>query len=157
MLSAACAGNAGDTPVTGTNTIAGAPAGSGGSGSAADGNGGMETNGGGASTAGASGANGLASGGTASISSGGSSAGELGNGGGGGGGSLATAGTANGGSGGSAIIPEGCNLSTPVSFKKDVRPFLTASCSKSVGGGCHVTDSDSTMNSLCPDGQGQAP
>jgi hypothetical protein len=112
----------------------------------------METNGGGASTAGVSGASGPAGGGTAGTSSGGSSAGELGNGGGGSSGSSATAGSGNAGSGGSVIIPEGCNLSTPVSFKKDVRPFLTASCSKAVGGGCHVTDADSTMNSLCPDG-----
>lgn len=150
-VSVACTGDTDETPGTGTNASAGATAGTAGARNSAAGSGGMQTNAAGASTVGASGASGPASGGTAGTSSGGSSAGELGNGG-GGGGSAGAAGSGNAGSGGSVTIPEGCNLSTPVSFKKDVRPFLTASCSKTVGGGCHVTDGDSTMNSLCPDG-----
>lgn len=45
-----------------------------------------------------------------------------------------------------------CGLPNPVSFKRDVEPFLTASCGKANGGGCHVTDNASTVGSLCPDG-----
>jgi hypothetical protein len=55
-------------------------------------------------------------------------------------------------SAGAPAIPSGCEVSTPVSFKNDIAPFLGASCGKGQGGGCHVTDSASTANSLCPDG-----
>jgi hypothetical protein len=154
-MAAGCTGDAdGTRGIGGTNATAGASASPGSAGShAAAGSGGMKSTGGVTSSSGASGAGGPAQSGTAGDSSGGSSAGGLGDGGGGGnGGSSGAGGSGNGGSGGSVIIPEGCNLSTPVSFKKDVRPFLTASCSKAVGGGCHVTDAASTMNSLCPDG-----
>jgi hypothetical protein len=37
-----------------------------------------------------------------------------------------------------------CNLSSPVSFQKDIQGFLAKSCGKSVSGGCHVTDSSPT-------------
>lgn len=151
-MAVGCTGDADGTRGIG-GTTAGASASTGGAGShAAAGSGGMESKGGVTSSSGASGAGASAQSGTAGDSSGGSSAGGLGGGGGGNGGSSGAGGSGNGGSGGSVIIPEGCNLSTPVSFKKDVRPFLTASCSKAVGGGCHVTDAASTMNSLCPDG-----
>ena len=49
-------------------------------------------------------------------------------------------------------MPAECGLTLPVSFKKDVEPFLTASCGKGNGSGCHVTDASSTVGSLCPDG-----
>jgi hypothetical protein len=39
-----------------------------------------------------------------------------------------------------------------VSFKKDIEPFLGASCGKTGGAGCHVVDNASTVNSKCPDG-----
>jgi hypothetical protein len=39
-----------------------------------------------------------------------------------------------------------------VSFKADIGPWLNQSCGKGRGGGCHVTDDSSTVNSLCPDG-----
>jgi hypothetical protein len=64
------------------------------------------------------------------------------------GGSAGAAG--NGGTGPSPL--DECGLSSPVSFKKDVEPFLTASCGKANGGGCHVTDNSPTAGSLCPDG-----
>lgn len=54
------------------------------------------------------------------------------------------------GSGGSA--PNNCNLPSPVSFKNDVQPILTASCGKNTGNGCHVVDGSSTLGSACPDG-----
>ena len=46
--------------------------------------------------------------------------------------------------------PAGCTIPTPVSFQKDVQPFLNASCGRSGGanasnGGCHVLDSESTI------------
>lgn len=56
----------------------------------------------------------------------------------------------NTGSGGG--IPSNCGLSTPVSYKKDVEPILSASCGKNSGGGCHVVDNSSTMGAACPDG-----
>jgi hypothetical protein len=43
-------------------------------------------------------------------------------------------------------------VSNPVSFKADIGPWLNQSCGKGRGGGCHVTDDASTVNSLCPDG-----
>jgi len=49
-------------------------------------------------------------------------------------------------------IPPGCKVSTPVSFKADVGPWLNTSCGKGKGSGCHVTDDASTANSACPDG-----
>lgn len=50
------------------------------------------------------------------------------------------------------MIPAGCVVSDPVSFKSDIGPWLNQSCGKGRGGGCHVTDDSSTVNSLCPDG-----
>ncbi len=41
------------------------------------------------------------------------------------------------------VVPSGCTLPSPVSFQKDVQPFLTSSCSGA--GGCHVTDASSTV------------
>jgi hypothetical protein len=68
-------------------------------------------------------------------------------------GSGGTGGAAHSGSGGMPPDPvDECGLTSPVSFKKDIEPFLTASCSKAKGGGCHVTDNASTVGSLCPDG-----
>jgi hypothetical protein len=67
-------------------------------------------------------------------------------------GASSTAGAAGTPSAGAPAIPSGCEVSTPVSFKNDIAPFLGASCGKGQGGGCHVTDSASTANSLCPDG-----
>jgi hypothetical protein len=54
--------------------------------------------------------------------------------------------------GSGVVVDPSCKLSTPVSFKKDIEPFLGTSCGNSGGGGCHVTDSSSTVNSACPDG-----
>jgi hypothetical protein len=65
--------------------------------------------------------------------------------------SAGSAGTA-AGSGGGPVIPPGCMVSNPVSFKADIGPWLNQSCGKGRGGGCHVTDDSSTVNSLCPDG-----
>jgi hypothetical protein len=48
------------------------------------------------------------------------------------------------GSGNVGGPPANCNLSTPVSFQKDVQGFLTTSCGKAVTGGCHVTDTSKT-------------
>jgi hypothetical protein len=64
-----------------------------------------------------------------------------------------TAGNAGGAAaGGAPVIPAGCAVSNPVSFKADIGPWLNKSCGKGVDGGCHVTDDSSTVNSLCPDG-----
>ncbi len=76
-----------------------------------------------------------------------------------------SAGTSTGGLGGAAgdtgssgdagaapVIPPGCTVSNPVSFKSDIGPWLGKSCGKGGGSGCHVTDDSSTSNSLCPDG-----
>jgi hypothetical protein len=54
--------------------------------------------------------------------------------------------------GGGPVIPPGCKVSSPVSFKADIGPWLNTSCGKGKGGGCHVTDEASTVNSACPDG-----
>jgi len=54
--------------------------------------------------------------------------------------------------GGGPVIPAGCEVSNPVSFKADIGPWLDTSCGKGKGGGCHVTDDASTVNSACPDG-----
>jgi hypothetical protein len=76
------------------------------------------------------------------------------NAGGGAGGVSSTAGSAGtaAGAGAGPVIPPGCMVSNPVSFKADIGPWLNKSCGKGVGGGCHVTDDSSTANSLCPDG-----
>jgi hypothetical protein len=93
---------------------------------------------GGAATAGSSGSNG--GGGTnASSGSGGASS------------SAGSAGSASA-AGGGPVIPPGCMVSNPVSFKADIGPWLYTSCGKGKGSGCHVTDDSSTVNSLCPDG-----
>jgi hypothetical protein len=54
--------------------------------------------------------------------------------------------------GGGPVIPPGCEVSSPVSFKADIGPWLNTSCGKGKGSGCHVTDDSSTANSACPDG-----
>jgi len=74
--------------------------------------------------------------------------------GGGFGGVSSSAGAAGAGStaGAPLTIPAGCMVSSPVSFKKDIGPWLAGSCGKSSGSGCHVTDDSSTAGSLCPDG-----
>jgi hypothetical protein len=111
---------------------------------------------GGAGGAGASSAGAPASGGAASGTS--SVGGVTSN---GGGGEATSAGTSNGGGGGvggaseagaGPVIPPGCTVSNPVSFKADIGPWLNKSCGKGGGSGCHVTDDSSTANSLCPDG-----
>lgn len=61
-------------------------------------------------------------------------------------------GAAGSGTGGGVAVDPACKLSTPVSFKKDIEPFLLTSCGNSGRTGCHVTDSSSTVNSKCPDG-----
>jgi hypothetical protein len=38
-----------------------------------------------------------------------------------------------------------CNLPSPISFQRDLQPFLTATCGG--GNGCHVVDSASTISS----------
>jgi hypothetical protein len=69
------------------------------------------------------------------------------------GGAGANGGTAGqAGMAGAAPLPPDCGLSNPVSFKKDIEPYLTASCGKAKGGGCHVTDDSPTSGALCPDG-----
>ncbi len=113
-------------------------------------------------TGGTIGAGGAATGGRGGASgSGGSNSGTGGLlGGRGGSGVNATGGANAGGRGGattgsggsSVVVPPNCILSTPVSYKKDVEPFLTNSCGKGNGSGCHVTDASSTTGSACPDG-----
>jgi hypothetical protein len=69
---------------------------------------------------------------------------------GGSGGSTAKGGAAGGGEPGTAGAGAGaagannCNLPATVGFQKDVQPFLTSSCGKGVGSGCHVTDVQKT-------------
>ncbi|MES1204888.1 MAG: hypothetical protein ABUS79_03030 [Pseudomonadota bacterium] len=108
---------------------------------------------GGAATGGSAATGGAATGGAAS---GGATGGSGAGGAGAATGGRATGGQANaGGRGGAATstggaggaLPANCNLSMPVSFKKDVEPYLTNSCGKAVGGGCHVTDNMSTTGS----------
>lgn len=43
------------------------------------------------------------------------------------------------------VTPPGCILPSPVSFTKDIQPFLATSCGNTSAGGCHVVDADSTM------------
>ena len=70
-----------------------------------------------------------------------------------GGGAPGSAGSGSGSGGGSVVVVDpACKLSNPVSFKKDIEPFLGTSCGNSGRTGCHVTDSSSTVNSACPDG-----
>jgi hypothetical protein len=46
---------------------------------------------------------------------------------------------------GTVVVPPGCTLPSPVSFKTDVQPFLATSCGNGTGGsGCHVLDATST-------------
>ncbi len=47
-------------------------------------------------------------------------------------------------------VPAGCTIPSPVSFQKDVQPFLNASCGRSgaanaSNGGCHVLDDELTI------------
>ena len=121
----------------GVAAVAGAPAGAGSlsaggstisfAGIAGTGSGGSAA---GAASAGAPNVGGGASAGT----SGGASAGSGG----------ASAGGASAGGGSGAAPPSECNLPTPVSFQKNIQGFLTTSCGKAVGGGCHVTDTSKT-------------
>jgi hypothetical protein len=64
----------------------------------------------------------------------------------------AGSGLSSAGAAGGVFVDPSCKVSTPVSFKKDVEPYLSSSCGKSGGSGCHVTDNSSTLNSACPDG-----
>ena len=51
------------------------------------------------------------------------------------------------------VVPAGCTLPSPVSFKTDIQPFLASSCGKggnggnAANGGCHVLDATSTVAS----------
>jgi hypothetical protein len=108
----------------GAGAVAGVPVGSAGAG------GGSAAGASGSSEGGAS-----ASGGSAGNASAGAAPG--------GGGFGANAGAGAGG-GGAGAPPTNCNLSTPVSFQKDIQGFLAKSCGKTVDGGCHVTDSSKT-------------
>jgi hypothetical protein len=56
-------------------------------------------------------------------------------------------GTASGAGGSPVMIPAGCMVSNPVSFKADIGPWLNSSCGKGKGKGCHVTDDASTVSS----------
>jgi len=147
------AGGAGGAPATsgaagsaarsagsgGVAAVAGAPAGAGAlsaagstisvAGIAGTGSGGWAA---GAASAGAPNVDGGASAGT----SGGASAGS--------GGVSAGGGGVSAGGGSGAAPPSECNLPTPVSFQKNIQGFLTTSCGKAVGGGCHVTDTSKT-------------
>ena len=91
-------------------------------------------------------------GGAASSGSGGGNAGTKASGGSGGLSNPAGAGGTATATGGAPAIPPGCKVSSPVSFKADIGPWLNTSCGKGKGGGCHVTDDASTINSACPDG-----
>jgi hypothetical protein len=126
-----------------TGGVGGAPASAGTTttGGALPSSGGSPSLGGGAATAGASGSGGT----NASSGSGGASASGSGD-----GGTAGAAGTNS--TGGGPVIPPGCKVSSPVSFKADIGPWLNTSCGKGKGGGCHVTDDASTINSACPDG-----
>jgi hypothetical protein len=105
--------------------------------------------GGGAASGSASTAGQTASGGA---SLGGDAGSGAGNAAGGAGGTTAGSSGADAAGGGGPVIPPGCVVSNPVSFKADIGPWLNQSCGKGRGGGCHVTDDASTVNSLCPDG-----
>lgn len=114
------------------------------------GSGGVSTTGTGGETA----TGGVASGGAGAPGSGGTAVGgggSKGTGGAGGAGAGAKGGSI-GSTGSGGGIPSNCNLSTPVSYKKDVEPILSASCGKNTGNGCHVVDNSSTMGAACPDG-----
>jgi hypothetical protein len=131
-----------------TGTLAGStPAGSGGvsptghdAGVSADG---------GSSGAGAGSAGGSAAGGAPGIggmlgaggSSGMGQGGAIGIGGAGAGGHTGSGGAGVGAAGGSG----NCNFPSPVTFQRDLQPFLTATCGG--GNGCHVIDSASTVGS----------
>ena len=116
----------------------GAPAGPEGS-PAASGSGGASTGSGGASTGsgGAPGSGGAAPDGGQGGGSGVGGAGVAGRSGAGGAG---VGGAGQNGAGGAGA--GNCNLPTPVSFQKDLQPFLTTTCGG--GNGCHVIDSAST-------------
>jgi len=114
--------------------------------------------GGGPGTGGATGTGGVTETGGA-VASGGKSGGAAGGVGGRAMGSTGTGGMATMGNGGAGTgsgsggsAPNNCNLPSPVSFKNDVQPILTASCGKNTSNGCHVVDGSSTLGSACPDG-----
>lgn len=138
--SAGVGGQVTQIPMVGGNAAAG---------SAAGGNAGALATAG-SSIAGSAGAAPTVGGAATAGSSGNSSSGT--NASGGAGGASNTAGTAGTSSGGGPVIPPGCMVSNPVSFKDDVGPWLATSCGKDKGSGCHVTDDRSTANSACPDG-----
>jgi hypothetical protein len=97
--------------------------------------------------AGSGGIGGTATGSAGAINTGGSPVGGSGDGKGGMGGQAGLGGGAGRSVGGSAgTAPPGCNLPAPVSFQKDVLPFLMKSCGSSGGDGCHVIDGVSTMS-----------
>ncbi|MES1188192.1 MAG: hypothetical protein ABUL60_30525 [Myxococcales bacterium] len=113
---------------------------------------GVATGGSTVSSSGAPPLGGAATAGSSGSGSGGGSGGMIaGSGSGGASNSAGSSGTASA-AGGGPMIPPGCMLSSPVSFKADVGPWLNTSCGKGKGNGCHVTDDSSTVNSLCPDG-----
>ena len=115
----------------------GHPAGGSGGGVAASAGGaGGGVGGGIGSTGGASGATGGVGGAGTTTGGAGSGGGAGGEGGASGSGGSGSAGAAGGGAG------TGCKLAATVSFKKDLEPFLSATCGG--GSGCHVIDSAST-------------
>ncbi|MGA7119503.1 MAG: hypothetical protein WBY94_05355 [Polyangiaceae bacterium] len=86
-------------------------------------------------------------------SSGGSHVGGSSSGGTGAGGPPDAGQVASGGGDASVVVPAGCTLPSPVSFKTDIQPFLASSCGKggnggnAGNGGCHVLDATSTVAS----------
>lgn len=86
-------------------------------------------------------------GGAATSGSGGGSSGTNSTSGSGGVSNTAGAGGSTTSTGGGPVFPPGCKVSNPVSFKADIGPWLNTSCGKGKGGGCHVTDDVSTVNS----------
>ena len=142
--------SSGGAPGTGGAAATGGAPGTGGT---APSTGGTVGTGGVSATGGAGGE--TATGGTASGGGKTGAGGIVGGGGKGTGGNAGAGAGANGGAvGGTGTggVPSNCNLSTPVSFKKDVEPILAASCGKNTSSGCHVVDNSSTLGSLCPDG-----
>jgi hypothetical protein len=148
----ACGAN---SPGTGTPAVTGGTAGggTGGVGLAAGGSVGSGGSGVGPASGdagGAAGNGGIAgtpTGSAGAINTGGSPVGGSGDGKGGIGGQAGLGGGAGRSVGGSAgTAPPGCNLPAPVSFQKDVLPFLMKSCGSSGGDGCHVIDGASTMS-----------
>jgi hypothetical protein len=61
------------------------------------------------------------------------------------GGSTPASGSGGAGGGGAPVtVPPGCTITSPVSYTKDVQPFLITSCGG--GNGCHVIDATSTKS-----------